>query len=65
MRVALSYGRAGLEVDLPDANLVKCLGYREAEPLADPTAAVWAALASPTGAAPLAELARAGRTPAS
>ena len=58
MRVALSYGRAGLEVDLPDANLVKCLGYREAEPLADPTAAVWAALASPTGAAPLAELAR-------
>ena len=57
MRVALSYGRAGLEVDLPDANLVKCLGYREAEPLADPTAAVWAALASPTGAAPLAELA--------
>lgn len=58
MRVALSYGRAGLEVDLPDANLVKCLGYREAEPLADPSGAVSAALASPTGAAPLADLAR-------
>ena len=58
MRVALSYGREGLEVDLPDANLVKCLGYREAEPLADPSGAVSAALASPTGAAPLADLAR-------
>ena len=28
MRVRLEYGRTGLEVELPDRNLVKCLGYQ-------------------------------------
>ncbi|NLE39813.1 MAG: DUF2088 domain-containing protein, partial [Pirellulaceae bacterium] len=58
MRVRLEYGRDGLMVDLPDANIVKSLGYRPAEPLADPDAAVNRVLAAPTGTAPLAELAR-------
>ncbi len=58
MRLQLEYGRAGLEVDLPDRNLVKCLGYQPAEPLADPVAALGRRLCQPNAAPPLAELAR-------
>ena len=58
MRVELAYGRTGLSVELPDENLVKCLGYQPAEPLADPVAAVRRCLQQPTGSPPLAELAR-------
>jgi nickel-dependent lactate racemase len=58
MRVRLEYGRTGLEVELPDRNVVKCLGYQAQEPLADPTGAVHDCLARPTGTPPLAELAR-------
>ncbi len=63
MRVHLEYGRTGLEVELPEANVVKCLGYRAQEPLADPSGAIVDALARPTGAPALAELAR-GRSDA-
>jgi nickel-dependent lactate racemase len=58
MRVRLDYGRTGLEVELPDRNVVRCLGYRPAEPLVHPQAVISERLASPTGSAPLAELAR-------
>jgi lactate racemase len=58
MRVRLDYGRSGLEVELPDRNVVKCLGHRAAPPLADPAGAVRGVLESPCGTAPLAELAR-------
>ena len=40
MRVRLEYGRTGLEVELPDRNVVKCLEYQAGEPLADPAGAV-------------------------
>lgn len=63
MRVTLEYGREGLEVSLPDANVVKCLGYGSREPIADPPGAIGEALASPIGSIPLAELA-AGRNSA-
>ena len=63
MRVRLEYGRTGLDVDLPDQNVVKCLGYQQADPLADPQAALRRAIAEPLGTPPLAELAR-GRTSA-
>jgi len=62
MRVTLSYGRSGLEVDLPAANVVKCLGYQSAQPLPDPAAAVREALAQPITSPPLAELARGRRS---
>lgn len=62
MRVHLEYGRRGLEVELPDGPLVKCLGYRPLEPVADPAQAVAARLARPTGTPPLAELARGRRS---
>jgi lactate racemase len=58
MRVGLEYGRTGLEVELPDRNVVKCLEYKPAEPLANPAEAVQRSLAQPTGTPPLAELAR-------
>jgi nickel-dependent lactate racemase len=61
MRVHLEYGRTGLEVELPDQNVVGCLQYRAAQPLDDPTAAIQKVLASPTGTAPLHELARGRR----
>jgi nickel-dependent lactate racemase len=50
-----------MEVELPDRNVVGCLQYRPAEPLADPDAAVRRCLAKPTGTPPLAELARGRR----
>jgi nickel-dependent lactate racemase len=58
MRYHLEYGRTGLDVDLPESNVVKCLGYRPAEPLADPKAALCRLLAQPTGTPALAELAK-------
>ena len=63
MRVRLEYGRTGLDVELPDRHVVKCLGYRPAEPLADPVAAIRQCLAEPLGTSPLSQLAR-GRTDA-
>jgi nickel-dependent lactate racemase len=58
MRVRLEYGRSGLEVTLPDRNVVKCLGYQPAAPLASPEEAVRDRLAQPLGTRPLADLAR-------
>lgn len=62
MRVRLEYGRTGLEADLPDRNVVRCLGYRPAEPLSDPNAAIAAALAHPRGTEPLGVLASGRQT---
>lgn len=58
MRVRLEYGRTGLDVALPDRNVVKCLGYQPAEPLADPRRSIEASLLQPISIPPLAELAR-------
>ncbi|MGL6097242.1 MAG: nickel-dependent lactate racemase, partial [Fimbriiglobus sp.] len=59
MRVTLDYGKTGLDVTLPADRLVAPpLAIRPAEPLADPLAALEAALANPTGTPPLSEIAR-------
>jgi len=58
MQVQLDYGRTGLTVELPDENVVKCLRYQSAKPLEAPEAVVAERLERPTGAPPLAELAR-------
>jgi len=63
MRVRLEYGRQGLDVDLPDANVVRTLAYKDAAPLADPAAAVRSVLENPQGAPSLTTLA-AGKTSA-
>jgi nickel-dependent lactate racemase len=60
MRVTLDYGRAGMEVDLPDELTIGPLSIHPAKPLADPEAAIEAAITHPIGTPPLAELA-AGR----
>jgi nickel-dependent lactate racemase len=57
MRVTLDYGKTGLEIDLPDANVVGPLAIRDCEPLADPAQAIENALARPIGSAPLAQVA--------
>lgn len=62
MRVHLEYGRTGLEAELPDGNVVKCLGYRPAEPVADPAEFLRGILSRPSGSPPLAELARGRRS---
>jgi len=62
MRVRLEYGRTGLEVELPDQHLVKCLGYQSVQPIQDAAATVRMALAKPCGTRSLAELARGRRT---
>ncbi len=61
MDVRLDYGRAGLAVHLPDDLAVSVLEPSKGVPLADPAAAVAAALAQPIGTAPFAELARGRR----
>ena len=61
MRVRLEYARCGLEVELPSERVVRTLAYKNAPPLADPTAALAAVVAHPTGTPPLAELARGRR----
>jgi len=58
MRVKLEYGRQGLYADLPDERIVRTLHYKDAQPVADPHAVLEAMLKQPTGAPPLAELAK-------
>jgi len=58
MRIKLDYGKTGMEVEVPDRNLVGPLGLRPVEPLAHPAGKLAEALAQPIGSAPLVELAR-------
>jgi nickel-dependent lactate racemase len=61
MRIRLDYGRTGLDVTLPDDLDVSVLEAQKGTPLADPSAAIAAALAAPMGSPPLRELARGKR----
>src|ERR1700733_586333 len=58
MRITLDYGKTGLEIEVPDRNLVGPLGLRPVQPLADPAGKLAESLAHPIGSAPLVELAR-------
>ena len=62
MRVTLDYGKTGLDVELPDENIVGPLAIQPLDPLSDPVAAVAEKVANPTGGKPLAELARGRRS---
>ncbi len=62
MRVRLEYGRTGIEVELPERHVVKCLGYQPSEPLSDPPAAIAECLADPIGTPPLGRLAQGRRS---
>ena len=58
MRVTMSYGRSGLDVEIPDSNLDAVLSLSSLPPIEDPAAAVARAISNPIGTAPLVELAR-------
>lgn len=60
--VGLAYGRHELEVTLPDEAVVDVIRKQPQAALADPAAAVRAALAEPVGSPPLADLARGRRS---
>ncbi len=62
MKVHLDYGRQGLDVELPEANVVKIFRYRPAPPLPDPRSAVRDVLEDPVATPPLEELARGRRS---
>src|SRR5579871_4857574 len=61
MRVRLEYGRDGLEVELPDPNVVGVLTLTPADPLPDPVGATAHALNAAFGTRPLADMARGRR----
>ncbi|QDT37320.1 nickel-dependent lactate racemase [Stratiformator vulcanicus] len=58
MQLRLDYGKTGLDIEVPDANLVGPLTLQPVEPLDDPTAAVERLLADPIGTPPLSEIAK-------
>jgi nickel-dependent lactate racemase len=58
MKFLLAYGRTGLNVELPDAPIVRTLAYKNATPLADPEGALRELLEKPIGTPALRELAR-------
>lgn len=58
MRVRLDYGKTGLDVDLPAANVSGVLDLTPVPPLPRPDEAIRAALAAPLAAPPLAAIAR-------
>src|ERR1700730_5950727 len=58
MRMDLAFGKTGLTVALPDGYKYRVLEARSAKPLADPAAAIEAALDSPIASPSLAQLAR-------
>lgn len=60
LKLKLAYDETGLDVELPEANVVAVLRQPPSRPLAEPAAAIAEALADPSGVDPLAKLA-AGR----
>ena len=61
MRINLAYGKEGLEVRLPDSLDATVIEPRNRKALADPGAAIRAALRSPIAGPPLLEIVRRGR----
>ncbi len=58
MRVTLDYGKNGLEVELPDKNVVGPLELQSVQPIADTEAVLAHMLAEPISSPPIFELAR-------
>ena len=58
MTIPIAYGKQGLEIEIPEANLPKVLTMGGAPPLEDPHAALLRALREPIAGPALEELAR-------
>ncbi len=57
MNIHLAYGKEGLDITVPDENLVKVMTMHSAKPLSDPEQEVAHSLQNPIGGPPLSELA--------
>lgn len=57
MKIRIAYGKSGLEIDVPDKNLVKVLTMSGSTPLPHPETVLANALDSPIASAPLKKLA--------
>jgi lactate racemase len=62
MNVRMAYGKTGMDVDVPEANLAAVLTMRESAPLGDPAGALARMLRTPLGGKPLEEIAKGKRT---
>ncbi|MGB5875636.1 MAG: nickel-dependent lactate racemase [Bacteroidota bacterium] len=62
MQIHLAYGKSGLDVDIPDRNLLKVLEMEEARSLGDPAGVLARALQEPLGGPPLASIAQQARS---
>ncbi|MFC1512277.1 nickel-dependent lactate racemase [Candidatus Latescibacterota bacterium] len=62
MNVKIAYGKEGLDVTVPDENVVKVLRMAEKPVIPDPVEETRQRLESPIGTSPLSELARGKRT---
>jgi lactate racemase len=58
MKIHLSFGRNGMDIDVPDRNLLKVLAMEHAVPLPDPGRELERQLREPIGGRPLAALAQ-------
>ncbi len=58
MKLRIAYGKDGLDVEVPDRNLVKVLRMTENPVISDPARATRERLKSPAGTPPLSDLAR-------
>ncbi|MBN1351548.1 nickel-dependent lactate racemase [candidate division KSB1 bacterium] len=62
MKVTLAYGETGLDVTLPDDNLMKILKMKAAAPIANPSNMLAEMLEKPVGTSPLSRLAAGKKT---
>ncbi|MEW6358775.1 MAG: nickel-dependent lactate racemase [Planctomycetota bacterium] len=62
MRIRLDYHRQGLEIEVPDSNLMAVLSMNRAEPLDDPIQEVLRTIRDPIGSPPLQKVAAGKRT---
>jgi nickel-dependent lactate racemase len=62
MKIRMAYGKTGMDVDVPDANLAALMTMQESAPVADPVGTITHLLREPIGGRPLAGIARGKRT---
>lgn len=58
MKIHLAYGRTGLEVEIPDRNLLTVVEPKSVTPIDNPESAIEKSLQSPIGSKPLPEIAK-------
>lgn len=62
MKIPIAYGKKGLEIEVPDKNLMKVLSMKGAVPVDNPRDALTAALKAPIASAPFGKIAAGARS---